>query len=101
MITAIALVASLEDGTPVAGIPCFLKTDDGRLLLADVTNAQGYMVFQGVPTPFDGTIRMGAGVVQYYEHRLQIPEANNVTIRCGPSATNPQDVQLPAVVPFV
>ena len=97
-LTAVALVAMTQGGQPVSGAIAFLKTSDGKELLTDTTNTDGYMVFNNVPVPFVGVVRL-AGAVQFYQQNVSIA-GDSVTLRCGPSPSSPQDIQLPAVSPF-
>lgn len=94
--TAVAIVAMFGPSQPAVGVIGKLESADGMQLLMVVTNTQGYDVFKDVPVPFVGTLKLSCGV-QYYEQAVSI-SGNEVTLRCGPSASNPQDIQLPAVV---
>lgn len=99
MQTAIAAVIVTQAGSPIPGAIAHLETGDGKLLLLDIANVDGYLVFNNVPVPFVGKLKI-AGAAQYYEQPVSI-SGNNVTLRVGPSQANPQDLMLPAAVPFV
>lgn len=97
--TALAIVAVTASGTPVSGCICYLQSPSlpGGFLFA-VTNLDGYALWPAVPMPFAGELQI-AGAAQYYQQNVTV-SGSNVTLRCGPSPANPQDVKLPAVVPF-
>jgi hypothetical protein len=99
MNTAVALVALDSAGHPVPGVVALLKSPTvlGGIL-ADITNLDGYMLFDQVPVPFSGVLHM-AGGCQFYEQAVTVA-GNNVTLRVGGVASNPQDLVLPACVPF-
>lgn len=99
MLTAVALVVFTGPNSPMAGAVAHLETSDGTQLLFDITNRDGYAVWNNVPVPFVGKLKI-AGTVQYYEADVTI-SGQSVTLRVGPSAANPQDILLPAAVPFV
>ena len=97
MNTTVALVAVAD--RPLAGCIAYLRSPSlpGGFLFG-ITNGDGYAAFNGVPVPFTGVLQL-AGACQYYEQLVSISGVN-VTIRVGPSASNPQDVQLPACASF-
>jgi hypothetical protein len=97
MLTTVALVAVAD--RPLAGCIAFLKS--AGVLFTGITNGDGYLAFANVGMPFTGTLQL-AGACQYYEQPIVV-NAVNVTLRVGswpPSPPNPQDLQLPACVPF-
>lgn len=97
MITAVALVAADITGRVYSGAIAYLRSPSvpGGFLFG-ITNPDGYVVFSNVPVPFAGTLQL-TGTVNYYESPVSIPDVPNVTIRVGPSHSNPQDIQLPPV----
>lgn len=97
--TALAIVTFSGPNAPVSGCICYLQSPalSGGFLFA-ITNPDGYAVWNDVPMPFSGTLQI-AGAAQFYQQTVSV-NAANVTLRCGPSPSNPQDIQLPAVVPF-
>lgn len=101
MITDVAIVTFDASGKPVVGCAAYLRAPQlpGGFLF-DITNALGYALFKNVPVPFAGSVKMTGGC-QFYEQPVSVPEAINVTIRVGPSPSNPQDVSLEPCVPFV
>ncbi len=97
--TALAIVAVSGPNAPVSGCICYLQspTLPGGFLFA-ITNNDGYALWPAVPMPFTGTLEI-AGAAKFYQQAVSV-SGSNVTLRCGPSTSNPQDIQLPAVVPF-
>jgi hypothetical protein len=100
-LTAFALVAKDETGRVIPGVLAILRAPEvPGGFLADITNADGYMVFNNVPVPFAGKLKM-TGACAYYEQDVSIT-AEGATIRVGgPADGAPQDLHLPACVPFV
>lgn len=106
MLTAIAIVTADATGRVIAGVACYLRAPQlpGGFLY-DVTNNDGYAVFNNVPVPFDGVLKL-SGAVQAYGDKgngaqVQVGAEENVTLRVGPTPSSPQDIQLPACVPFL
>lgn len=99
MLTALAIVTFSGPNTPVSGCICYLQspTLPGGFLFA-ITNADGYALWPAVPMPFAGTLQI-AGAAQFYQQPVSV-NGSDVTLRCGPSPSNPQDIHMPAVVPF-
>lgn len=98
-LTAIAVVVADATGRVIPGVVGKLSTKDETVLLMTIANNDGYDVFANVPVPFVGEIRLSSGVV-FYTQPISIPEgARNVTIRVGPTPSNPQDILLPGAVP--
>ena len=100
--TAIAIVVQQADGMPLPLVVGKLETADQTTLVV-VTNDDGYDVFFRVPLPFDGVLKLQArdGSGKTYAQPVTIPAgAVNVTLRVGGTQVNPQDVLLPAAVPF-
>ncbi len=108
MQTAVAIVAVTTAGRALAGVLAYLRSPSlpGGFLFA-ITNPDGYAEWKDVPVPFAGVLEL-AGSAQWYGDPnnpkvgcpVSIPAAENITLRCGPSLANPQDILLPAVVPF-
>lgn len=105
MNTAVAIVAATAPDTFLAGVIAYLKSPalPGGFLFA-ITNGDGYAVWDAVPVPFSGTLQLAGAAASYGPNgngeTVNIPAVNNVTIRVGPSPSNPQDVHLPACSPF-
>lgn len=99
-LTALAIVTVDPSGAPLAGVIAYLRAPslEGGFLFA-ITNADGYAEWSA-PLPFSGQLQL-AGAAQYYEQTLTNVSGQNVTLRVGASSGNPQDVKLPACVPFV
>src|SRR5438046_1962122 len=70
-------------------------------LLMIITNDQGYDVFKRVPVPFVGTLKLQAKDASgtMYSQPVTITGAN-VTLRVGGTQVSPQDMVLPACIPF-
>lgn len=104
MQTAVALVAKTASGQPVPGVLAMLKSPDvPGGILADLTNGDGYMVFNNVPVPFTGVLKLGGTAAPYGDNGNGVPvsvSGSNVTLRVGGAQDNPQDILLPACVPF-
>ena len=84
-----------------------LKTADGSRDWTGVTNKDGYVLFQGVPIPggqgepgIDYALILGGSVEAYQQPVTLTSVQVNATLRVGPSHANPQDISLPAAVPF-
>ena len=103
--TAVAIVTVTAQSQAVAGTVCYLHspTLPGGFLFA-ITNNDGYALWPSVPVPFSGTLQLSGGAAVYGPNGngepVSIPYAQNITIRVGPSPSNPQDIQLPACSPF-
>ena len=105
MTTAVAIVAATADGKPMGGVIAYLSapTLPGGFLFA-ITNNDGYAIWGSVPTPFTGTLQLAGAAMPYGPNGNGEPvgvNAVNVTLRVGPTGANPQDILLPAAVPFV
>lgn len=98
-LTALAIVVMDQNGRPIPGTIAYLRDSAGAGFLFAITNNDGYAVWSA-PLPFTGVVQL-AGAAQYYEQSLTNVTGENVTLRVGPSPSNPQDIQLPAAVPFV
>ena len=99
MITAVALVTADASGRVLPGVVGYLRSPElPNGFLFGITNLDGYVVFNNVPTPFTGTLQL-AGAAAYYQQPVSV-SGENVTIRVGPSPSNPQDVHLPACTSF-
>lgn len=105
MNTAVALVAATDAGFVQSGVIAYLQSPSvpGGFLFA-ITNNDGYAIWPSVPVPFSGTLQL-AGAAKAYGpggngEKVAIPSAQNITIRVGPTPASPQDVLLPACVPF-
>ncbi len=100
MVTAVAIVTKDPSGKDQRCIVGKLEADNGQLLMV-ITNDQGYDVFKEVPMPFDGLLKLAAldpaGVSYSYPVHI---DGQNVTLRVGGAQDNPQDIPLPACVPF-
>ncbi len=73
------------------------------MLMMIISNNEGYDIFKRVPLPFTGLLKLqGNGTDgKVYSVPVSIPDgAVNVTLRVGGRQDNPQDILLPAVVPF-
>ncbi len=102
--TAVAVVTVDANGKAVAGTACYLNAPSlvGGFLFA-ITNNDGYALWPSVPVPFSGTLQLTGAAKAYGPNGNGEPvtvNGVNVTIRVGPSPANPQDVILPACVPF-
>ncbi len=104
-LTAVALVALTDSGQPLPGVLAMLKSPDvPGGILADLTNGDGYMVFNNVPVPFSGVVKLGGAAAPYGPNgngEAVTVSGDNVTLRIGGQQDNPQDLLLPACVPFV
>lgn len=102
--TAVAVVTVTVAGKAVAGTVCYLHSPSLPTgFLFAITNDDGYAVWPSVPVPFSGTLQLSGAAAAYGRNGNGEPvtvSGSNVTIRVGPSPSNPQDVQLPACVPF-
>lgn len=106
--TALAIVTVTSAGAPVSGVIAYLRSPsiDGGFLFA-ITNPDGYAEWDNVPVPFTGVLEL-AGAAKWYGdpaninlgYPVSVPPGVNITIRCGPSPHNPQDILCPPVVPF-
>lgn len=104
MITAVAVETIQAGGAVARCIVGKLETEDGMTLLMTIGNEQGYDIFKRVPLPFVGQLHLQGldPEGKAYVQNVSIPDgAVNVTIRVGGTQVNPQDILLPAVVPFV
>ncbi len=105
MLTAVAIVIADATGRAIPGVVAYLRAPSlpGGFLF-DITNGDGYAVFNNVPVPFAGNLKL-AGSAAPYGPNGNGEDVNvggqNVTLRVGPTPASPQDVQLPAAVPFV
>ena len=100
MQTALAIVVATDAGSVIPGAIGTLESKSGAYqLLVGITNKDGYAVFNNVPIPFDGMVKL-TGAVQYYEAPFTVT-GQNVTLRVGPTPASPQDVLLPGAIPFV
>ncbi len=102
-ITAVAVVTQTPGGAVVRNVVGKLERANGTELLMVITNDQGYDVFNQVPVPFDGTLKLQGTMTDgnAYSVSVSIPVAAvNVTLRVGGMQVNPQDIVLPPVVPF-
>jgi hypothetical protein len=97
-LTAIALEVADATGRKLAGVVAVIKTADGTLERMDITNTDGYLVFNQVPVPFDGSVRL-SGAAQFYQQAISV-DGDNVTLRIGTIGVAP-DINLPPAVPFV
>jgi hypothetical protein len=99
MLTSVALVTFTGPEKPLSGVVAYLKspTVPGGFLFA-ITNNDGYARWDNVPVPFTGTLQL-AGSAAYYEQPVTLPGIINVTVRVGPSPSNPQDILLPPCSP--
>jgi hypothetical protein len=103
MITAVAIVVKDPSGKDLVNVVGKLETEDGMTLLMIISNNEAYDIFKRVPLPFDGLLKLQANGTdgKAYIQPVHIPEgANNVTLRVGGAQDNPQDILLPAAVPF-
>lgn len=104
MLTALAIVTANASGRVIPGVACYLRAPSlpGGFLY-DVTNNDGYAVFNNVPVPFSGVLKL-SGPVQAYgdggNGEAVAVSGQSVTLRVGPTHANPQDILLPACVPF-
>ncbi len=100
MNTSLAIVTVTASGQPVSGAICYLQSPElPNGFLFAITNNDGYAIWPEVQMPFDGTLQI-AGAAKFYQQNDVKVSGANVTLRCGPSPSNPQDIILPAVVPF-
>jgi hypothetical protein len=93
----VAVVAMFDANTPCKGIPFQLVLNGKEYI--EITNADGYAAFPAIPENVTGTLKLAAGVVQYYEQPITLASGNQ-SIRCGNFNANPQDLILPAPSPF-
>lgn len=103
--TALAIVTVTADNKPIGGVIAYLYSPElSSGFLFAVTNNDGYAIWPSVPVPFEGTLQLAGSAAPWGPNgnglAVQVPPASNITLRCGPSPANPQDIQLPAVVPF-
>lgn len=104
MMTAVAVVVATSTGQPIGGVIAYLQspTLSGGFLFA-ITNNDGYAVWNAVPSPFTGTLQLAGAARPYGPNgngEAVTINAVNVTLRVGPTPSNPQDILLPAAVPF-
>ena len=103
--TAVAIVTKDASGKVVPGVLALLKSPDlPGGILADISNGDGYLEVKSVPVPFSGVLKLGGTAAPYGPNGNGEPvtvDGENVTIRVGGGLDNPQDVLLPACVPFV
>lgn len=102
-LTALAIVTADATGRVIPGVACFLRAPElpGGFIY-DVTNNDGYASF-AVPIPFNGVLKLSGAAQAYGDKGNGVPvsvNAQDVTLRVGPTASSPQDLQLPACVPF-
>lgn len=105
MLTAVAIVTADASGRPLAGVVAYLRAPSlpGGFLF-DITNGDGYAVFNNVPVPFSGTLKLAGAAAPYGTNGNGVDvnvSGQSVTLRVGPTPASPQDVQLPACIPFV
>lgn len=105
MMTAVAVVAADAQGAPMGGVIAYLSSPSlpGGFLFA-ITNLDGYAVWNAVPQPFTGVLQLAGAAMPYGPNgngETVTINAVNVTLRVGPTGSNPQDILLPAAVPFV
>jgi hypothetical protein len=99
-VTALATVVCDEAGKAIGGAIAYLRSDAiaGGFLFA-ITKTDGYAIWPRVPVPFSGVLQLAGAAAPYGPmgggELVEIPDAENITIRVGPSPSNPQDVQLP------
>ncbi len=102
--TALAIVTVTAQGKPVAGTICYLHSPSLPTgFLFAITNGDGYALWPSVPMPFSGTLQLSGAAAAYGPNGNGEPvtvAAPNVTLRVGPSPSNPQDLMLPACTPF-
>jgi hypothetical protein len=97
--TALAITTLDAGGKVIPGVIALLRSPQvPGGILGDISNNDGYMIFE-VPMPFSGVLHLG-GAAQFYEQAISV-NGTNVTIRVGGGNHNPQDLMLPACVPFV
>ncbi len=102
MNTALAIVAATADGMPMGGVIAYLTSPSGFLFA--ITNNDGYAIWPSVPMPFTGVVQLAGAAMPYGPNGNGEPisvNSVNVTLRVGPTGSNPQDLLLPAAVPFV
>src|SRR5580765_3757471 len=100
MTTALAIVAATSSGQPLGGVVAYLHAPNipGGFLFA-ITNNDGYAVWNSVPSPFTGVLQLAGAAKPYGPNGNGEPvsvNAVNVTLRVGPTPSNPQDILLPA-----
>lgn len=99
-LTAIAVVVKDPQGLPLKGVIGTLKLSTLPQSLTFITNADGYVEANGVPFPFEGELQIGGAAVALDKAVAVSITQPNTTIRFGEAATNPQDIVLPAAIPF-
>lgn len=88
---AVAVVAMFDQNSPCKGVPFQLVLAGKEYM--EITNADGYAIFPMIPENVSGTLKLAAGVVQYYEQPITL-KTGNQSIRCGDFNANPGDVIL-------